>query len=365
MKSQEKFGVAGSIIITIVFAFMALYSYQFDQSSASPALIPVVGVIIGIGMTIIAVKNDSNKIARKKQQEKFSNSITHDSSFGNGDLKLYFDSSAKKVTICATTTTGSQEKVINNFIHYKSVETDNHIVSYDSFNNKILRTKNAKGRVDLEEYCINEELKAINVDIKHVNPNIKAYNDYAFITDDINEFIVIVTPSEIHVHRYSDIVSISYDENGTNVFNKSLGGAVAGGLLFGSVGAIVGSNTAKTTQNKEVRNMTIKILLRSTSNSTIYLKIYECGKDGSVLETKYAKAHYDALMEEVVGIKDIFSIIIDIVDKNIAKQKAAPSIHPIQATNIADELIKLAKLKDDGILSEEEFNAQKAKLLNL
>lgn len=367
MKRQDELGVGGSIFLTIAFAAMAIFTYQTDPDGNPLAWIPGAGAIVGIIMTIIAANKSSNESARKEQQETFAQSVVHDSSFGNGNIKVYFDSSSKKATICATTTTGTNDKVIQDFVHYKSVETDNHIVSLDSSNNKVIRAKNNNGSVSSEVCCINEEFKAMNVDIKPSTPTIKAINDYAFITDDVNEFIAIVTPSKIHVHRYSDIVSISYEENGSNVFNKSLGGAVVGGLLFGGVGAIVGSNTSKATQNKEIRNMTIKILLKSTSDSTIILSIFEAGKDGSLLKTKKDadRMHYEGLMKEVSEIKDIFSIIIDIVDKNLAMQKSAPAVQPQASTSVADELTKLAKLKEVGILSEEEFNSQKAKLLNL
>ena len=70
-------------------------------------------------------------------------------------------------------------------------------------------------------------------------------------------------------------------------------------------------------------------------------------------------------MKEVTGIKDIFAIILDMVDKKVAQQKIAPVMQPVSSTSVADELTKLAKLKDAGILSEEEFNAQNAKLLGL
>ncbi len=41
----------------------------------------------------------------------------------------------------------------------------------------------------------------------------------------------------------------------------------------------------------------------------------------------------------------------------------APATRPTMAPTVADELTKLAKLKSEGVLSEEEFQAQKKKLL--
>ena len=41
------------------------------------------------------------------------------------------------------------------------------------------------------------------------------------------------------------------------------------------------------------------------------------------------------------------------------------SPEPAKVTSIADEIRKLADLKKEGILTEEEFNAKKKQLLNL
>ena len=265
------------------------------------------------------------------------------------------------MTVCATTNEGRNTQVVREFAVTETVKTDNYIVSYDATHNKILRIKNNNGNILLKEFNLNYTLKKWNVVLKKSTPAVKAYNDYAFITDDVNEFVAIVTPTSMHLHRYSDIVSISYEENGNDMYNKSLGGAVVGGLLFGGVGAIVGSNTAKAVKNKKIEMMSIKILLKSTSEPTILLEIYKAGKDRAVLETKNTadKIFYEGLMKEVTGIKDIFSIIIDIVDKSsaIQSQKASSS------NSIADELTKLVQLRDAGVLTEEEFQAQKAKLL--
>lgn len=346
------------ITITVVFAISAILTSKIDDSGMF-VWVPVAGVICGLIMLMYEGIKDSNKSAINERQEEYSTKITHDSSFGNGNLTLYFDSSRQMVTICQATTTGTNEKIVENFVHLNSVETDEHIVSLDALNHKVLMVKSSGcDTIILEKCCINEKLQKLGINIKPSTPTLKSYNDYAFITDDENEYVAIVTPSAFHVHRYSDIVSISYEENGTDVFNKSIGGAVAGGLLLGGVGAMVGGSTAKATQNKEVSAMSVKILLKSTSDSTIILPIYK----GAPLNTKdfEDKELYEGLRKEVSSIKDIFSIIIDIVDKKNVNQRSIPST-PI---SVADELAKLAKLKELGVLTEEEFRMQKEKLLN-
>jgi hypothetical protein len=49
------------------------------------------------------------------------------------------------------------------------------------------------------------------------------------------------------------------------------------------------------------------------------------------------------------------------IEKRIRELRAAPTVTPV--TSLADELTKLANLKKDGILSEEEFQAAKMRLL--
>jgi hypothetical protein len=59
-------------------------------------------------------------------------------------------------------------------------------------------------------------------------------------------------------------------------------------------------------------------------------------------------------------VKDIAALISDAAEKvNSASPAAA-----IQEVSKMDELKKLAELKDSGILTDEEFNEQKAKLLS-
>lgn len=363
MKKQNDLSVGGALVLSIIFAFMAILSYTSDKSGNPIAIIPAIGVVVGLVMALNAKSKASDRKARKEQQDIFAQTLDYDDCFGNGDLKLYFNSQKQVVTVCATTNEGRNTQEIRDFLVTETVKTDSYIVSYDATHNKILRIKTNNGNILLKEFNLNYTFKKWDVVMKKSTPAVKAYNDYAFITDDANEFVAIVTPTNMHLHRYSDIVSITYEENGNDMYNKSLGGAVVGGLLFGGVGAIVGSNTAKAVKNKKIEMKSIKILLKSTSDPTILLDIYKAGKDGAILETKNVadKNFYEGLMKEVTGIKDIFSIIIDIVDKNNASPNT--QINASASNSIADELTKLVQLRDAGVLTEDEFQAQKAKLL--
>ncbi len=52
-------------------------------------------------------------------------------------------------------------------------------------------------------------------------------------------------------------------------------------------------------------------------------------------------------------------------DQRTVAQAAPPGSPPVGAEPVADELRKLASLRDDGILTEAEFAAQKSRLLGL
>jgi len=50
-------------------------------------------------------------------------------------------------------------------------------------------------------------------------------------------------------------------------------------------------------------------------------------------------------------------------DRQLASIKALAKTGPSAGVSVADELVKLAKLRDDGVLTPEEFAAQKAAVL--
>ena len=200
--------------------------------------------------------------------------------------------------------------------------------------------------------------------------NTREIGNYLFIMDDFFKVLVLVGPDCHEIFNYSDIIQVSYEENGSQLYTKSagrtVGGAIVGGFLMGGAGAVVGGLSGASKQNKEIKNMDIKILLRSTSRTSCVLHFKDVDR---VLKTKEDadRRLYETYVKNANQAKDVLSVIID-----DAKQASAPIAQPITqpvvapaSSSVADELAKLAKLKADGILTEEEFQAQKSKLLGL
>jgi len=63
------------------------------------------------------------------------------------------------------------------------------------------------------------------------------------------------------------------------------------------------------------------------------------------------------------SLKD-FIALKEFVELQIKRYKSGNSSKQTSQLNIADELGKLAKLKESGILTDEEFQIQKKKLLS-
>ena len=200
--------------------------------------------------------------------------------------------------------------------------------------------------------------------------NTREIGNYLFLMDEFFKVLVLVGPDFHESFNYSDIIEVSYEENGSQLYTKStgrtIGGAIVGNFLMGGAGAVVGGLSGASKLNKEIKNMDIKILLRSKSRTSCVLHFKDVDR---VLKTKEEadRKLYETYVQNANQAKDVLSVIID-----DAKQASAPIAQPITqsvvapaSSSVADELAKLAKLKADGILTEEEFQAQKSKLLGL
>ena len=151
------------------------------------------------------------------------------------------------------------------------------------------------------------------------------------------------------VYNYNDILDFELLEDGESVASGGLGRALVGGALFGGTGAIVGGITGKRKSKGVCNSLKIKVTMNDINNPTVYITFLDAKtkKDGFV---------YKGWMEHAQDCLSTFQIICDANKQN--------KINTAINGSAADELKKFKELLDDGVITEEEFNAKKMQLLS-
>lgn len=195
-------------------------------------------------------------------------------------------------------------------------------------------------------------------------------NRYTFVLDNVGRKIYYIDTTQTKEASFEQIISVEILEDNTLLSSKSttrtVGGALLGGALAGGAGMVVGGLSGDSKQKKKVSKVTVKIKLRDYSNPTLLIPCFVAKELTPHDEIKTNDSLYgDFYKQELQNaqkIADYVSIIIDEVDRQEKQSQVARPTS--EGHSVADELKKLASLKEQGLLSEEEFIIQKQKLLN-
>lgn len=155
--------------------------------------------------------------------------------------------------------------------------------------------------------------------------------------------------SEIpYVFSFEDVLEYELIEDGNTVTKGGLGAAIVGGITFGGAGAVTGAVIGKKKTSSSVYNMRINITINNQwiPFITIVLLNGEIKKGGFVYN----------------NIRDKANVIVSTLS-----QMCLPPNSTNQTSNnysLADELLKFKQLLDSNIITIEEFESIKSKLLN-
>lgn len=164
------------------------------------------------------------------------------------------------------------------------------------------------------------------------------------------------TVTGINAFKYEDILDFDLLQDGSSIINKGgLGRAAVGGLLFGGSGAVVGTLTGARKQTQTCTELRIKITLNNTASPIVFIDF--------IKGTSYKKDSllYRQLAESAEAVMSMLQVI---TAQNSAS-KAVPQQEQAAPLSSADEIRKYKALLDDGIISQEEFDAKKRQLLGL
>lgn len=127
---------------------------------------------------------------------------------------------------------------------------------------------------------------------------------------------------------------------------SSIGGAVAGGLIAGEAGAVIGSR-------KKVNEIKSELITHDTRET--FVNYFVGNERHSLFFDNNAFQTFNDLIPE----KE-FSIVNAVKSSELIKNQVSAS----SQKSVTDQLRELAKLRDDGIITENEFNEKKKQLLD-
>jgi hypothetical protein len=163
----------------------------------------------------------------------------------------------------------------------------------------------------------------------------------------------------LHINQVSGFKLITDNKSG-------LGAAVAGGLLFGTGGAVVGQAIS----SGKAKSIDLQIKMNDFQNPQIVVPLYRAEGAGNtllnplgVLGKSVNSAMVGGTQRRTQEIQELMSSLDNLLQAaQVVHQEPAPAV---QQASSADELAKFKKLLDDGVISQDEFDAKKKLLLGL
>lgn len=156
-------------------------------------------------------------------------------------------------------------------------------------------------------------------------------------------------------------------DDGSSVTSNSrtsqLAGAIVGGVLFGGVGAIVGGLTGKKNNARMIKELALHIVVNDRAKPLFVIDVLALRKAVARDKVKAQVLHTQKAQALIAGL------IKTADDEDRAKEReqlvaiAAPKPAAPERLSFADEFMKLAKLRQEGALSEQEFTDLKAELI--
>jgi len=183
-------------------------------------------------------------------------------------------------------------------------------------------------------------------------------SDVSIAYDSKRKQVCFIVNNQTKIYDYNDIIQSELEIDGETVLRQTastmgiLGRAVVGGVLAGGVGAIIGGATgSRTSKSKEtIKSINLKITINDTSNPIYRINFLN-------FETKKGDWNYNHSYESAEQWHGKIAAIIKQTENNLSKKTLIPN-------STADEILKLKELLDIDVLSKDEFESEKHKILS-
>lgn len=209
-----------------------------------------------------------------------------------------------------------------------------------------------------------KELENINFTVsqKHIGKD----NKTSLAIDENSQKIGLIEGNKQKTFSYRDILQSEIIEDGVQITTTSrssqIGGALIGSVLAGGVGAIIGGLSARQIASEEFKKIDLRIIVNDTQNPVFVLNFM----NQEDFPVKQASPIYKEAIEKANRWHYLISVLIKKADQEdqLTQEKERRSENNSSTSSVAEELLKLSTLVKEGMITQEEFNVQKAKILN-
>lgn len=195
--------------------------------------------------------------------------------------------------------------------------------------------------------------------------------DYSFIGLNFdNQSIGLGKDASLAISNFSQIIKVDLLRNDQTTTSTDRGSlltrAVVGGVLLGGVGAVVGAVTAKTHSTSELSKISLRVITESGSYTILFLNLGNTSSAG----------HSSAISSASSEADRFYGLVLKAMKQAAAPQPAAtanrqpilPSMSSraaaVSSVSVASEIEKLWKLKENGAISDQEYERAKQTLLS-
>lgn len=405
------------------FAFIVGASYTEEELLTFLWIIIGSCVIVGIMYLINYAIEHQNEDKRKELKDAFEKKLSDfEITFkaGSDRISAYYDRNQSKLKIITIKTSGITEEEHNNIASDGLFQSSDVILSIDNESKKALVIYSSGRGISIQEISyLNENSKKNSslpivkewggnfflVDSENgivaccnkkggnacsftpslsvqqmgfIKSDFFCLKQYAFMQDERNNRLFVITRT-LNIKNgddcciipidYEDIIKVELVEDGKTISSRSttrtVGGVLVGGALLGGAGAIVGGLSGNIETTRKVSKLEVKMLLRRATSNTISMNFVS---DRTFDLSKPEELNnYNTVYDYAVKAKDMIEIIIDKMEREDSTQTSVQNSIKTQydkSSSIADEILKLNKLKEDGIISNEEFIQLKKELIS-
>lgn len=173
------------------------------------------------------------------------------------------------------------------------------------------------------------------------------------LVDETNKIVIFKVAFSKYTLKFTDIIDYELIEDDSSVMKGAMGKSLVGGVLFGGVGAIVGSTGKKTTR-PTVDKMQLIIRTNNIKNPNIIIDLINS-------QVKKSSSTYTYAFSEAQEAISVLNILTK-VDNNRTSVQQNSEVTQVSG---ADEIVKYKNLLDSGIITQDEFDSKKKQLLGL